>query len=268
MRRILLVEDDAIIAMAQASLLKRSGYDVTLAHSGEAAIRAVDDAEPPLDLVLMDVDLGPGIDGTEAASRILKTHDIPIVFVSSHTEKEMVEKTDRITSYGYVAKHSGETVLLASIKMAFRLYEAYRAITDQGKELRSTNEKYHRSQIRARIGSWEHDFVQDRLWWSAGMYQLLGFPSGTPVAMPEVMACFPPEEQVRFSSALKKAFDEDVPYTMEYTFKRPDGAVLKIRDEAELTGYGYTPGFVRSDARTTNAFMQSMAGSAGGMGGM
>lgn len=234
MQRILLVEDDAIIAMAQAALLKRSGYAVALAHSGEAAIRAVETADPPLDLVLMDVDLGPGMDGTEAASKILRTYDTPIVFVSSHTEREMVEKTDRITSYGYVVKHSGETVLLASIKMAFRLFQAYRALTDQGKELRSTNEKYRRSQIRARIGSWEHDFVTDHIWWSEGMYHLLGFAPGTPIALPAVMACFPEDDQVRFGAAVRRGLDGDEAYSMEYTFIRPDGVVLKIRDEGEV----------------------------------
>jgi DNA-binding NarL/FixJ family response regulator len=70
----------------------------------------------------MDVDLGEGMDGTEAAKRILADRTIPVVFLSSHTEREVVQKTEGITSYGYVVKHSGETVLMASIRMAFRLY--------------------------------------------------------------------------------------------------------------------------------------------------
>jgi PAS domain S-box-containing protein len=49
---------------------------------------------------------------------------LPLAFLSSHTEQEVVETTEGITSYGYIVKNSGETVLLASIKMAFRLFEA------------------------------------------------------------------------------------------------------------------------------------------------
>ena len=49
---------------------------------------------------------------------------LPIAFLSSHTEPEVVEKTVGITSYGYIVKNTGETVLLAAIKMALRLFEA------------------------------------------------------------------------------------------------------------------------------------------------
>ncbi len=65
-----------------------------------------------------------GIDGTQAAEQILNKIDIPIVFLSSHTEKEIVEKTENITSYGYVVKNSGIIVLDASIKMALKLFES------------------------------------------------------------------------------------------------------------------------------------------------
>jgi DNA-binding NarL/FixJ family response regulator len=89
--------------------------------SGEGAL-TVTDSVNGINLILMDIDLGDGMDGTEAAEIILSRHDIPLVFLSSHTEPEIVRKTDGITSYGYIVKNSGETVLLASIKMAFRLF--------------------------------------------------------------------------------------------------------------------------------------------------
>jgi PAS domain S-box-containing protein len=122
-RSILLVEDEAIIAMVESKLLERNGYAVSAVMSGEKAIEVV--KEDNFDLILMDIDLGPGkMTGTKAAEIILEDHDIPIVFLSSHTEQAIVEKTEGITSYGYIVKNSGDTVLLASIKMAFRLFEA------------------------------------------------------------------------------------------------------------------------------------------------
>jgi PAS domain S-box-containing protein len=234
MPHILLVEDDAIIALAEASVLRRAGYDVSVVHSGEKAIETVAAAAAPPDLVLMDVDLGPGLDGTEAASAILVRHDIPVLFLSSHTEHAMVDKTERITSYGYVVKHAGDTVLLASIHMAFRLHQAYLDLKVQGEELRSTNAKYSISQRTARIGSWEHDFVNGRLWWSEGMYDLLGFPPGNGVSLEAVSPCFSPEELSRFTEAVRRAFAGEEPYSMDYTFIRPDGTVLTIHDEGEV----------------------------------
>lgn len=122
-KTLLLVEDEIIQAMMNKAALEKYGYSVITATSGEQAVETVDQT-PGIDLILMDIDLGAGIDGTQAGELILKNHDIPVVFLSSHTEPEIVEKTERITSYGYVVKNSSITVLDASIKMAFKLFEA------------------------------------------------------------------------------------------------------------------------------------------------
>ena len=81
------------------------------------------------------------MDGTEAAQEILKHLEIPILFLSSHTEKEIVEKTEAITNYGYVVKNSTFTVLDASIKMAFKLFDAYVNIRSQRMDLEAANEE-------------------------------------------------------------------------------------------------------------------------------
>jgi PAS domain S-box-containing protein len=134
--RILLVEDEAILALAEARTIQKYGYEVVTAYTGREAIDLVE-SDPDISLILMDINLGRGMDGTETAQRILETHDLPIVFLSSHTEPAIVEKTEGITSYGYIVKNSGETVLIASIKMAFRLYEAHMAIKAQKENLRT-----------------------------------------------------------------------------------------------------------------------------------
>jgi len=123
-KTILLVEDEAVIALAGASNLKGLGYHVITASSGEKAIDAARE-NPGIDLVLMDIDLGRGMDGTEAARAILGERDLPVVFLSSHTEPEIVSRTESVTSYGYVVKNSGLTVLDSSIKMAFKLFKAH-----------------------------------------------------------------------------------------------------------------------------------------------
>jgi len=122
-KRILLVEDEAIIAMQEKLQLEKLGYSVDHAPSGEAAVAMATDEGRGFDAVLMDIDLGGGMDGTQAAEAMLKTGDIPIVFLSSHAEPGIVAKTERITSYGYVVKNSGIVILDASIKMALRLFD-------------------------------------------------------------------------------------------------------------------------------------------------
>lgn len=122
-KRILLVEDDPICAGDQKYAVEKYGYQMSVVSSGEAAL-SLFLCGKDFDLVLMDIDLGEGMDGTEAAQKILELKDVPLIFLSSHTEPEVVAKTEGITSYGYIVKNSGDTVLDASIKMAFRLFEA------------------------------------------------------------------------------------------------------------------------------------------------
>jgi CheY-like chemotaxis protein len=90
MKTLLLVEDEIILAMTEKKQLENYGYAVKTVNTGEQSIEAVK-TSPEIDLVLMDINLGDGIDGTQAAEIILKDHDIPIVFVSSHSEREVVE---------------------------------------------------------------------------------------------------------------------------------------------------------------------------------
>lgn len=124
MRRLLLVEDEAVIAMNEASILERYGYEVVTAYSGQQAVDTVD-RDPEINLVLMDIDLGSGMDGTQAAEAILSSREIPIVFLTAHAEREMVERVKSITRYGYVLKSSGEFVLVEAVATAFELFEAH-----------------------------------------------------------------------------------------------------------------------------------------------
>lgn len=124
---ILLVEDEALIALNERLTLEKKGFTVRVAHSGEEALAIVDE-DDSLDLVLMDIDLGQGMDGTEAAQRILEIKELPIVFLTSHAEQEMVRKVRGITQYGYILKSSGEFVLIQAIQIALDLFEAHRKL--------------------------------------------------------------------------------------------------------------------------------------------
>lgn len=122
-KTILMVEDEAIISLSTSKILQKNGFNVITANKGEKAIALIADSNE-IDLVLMDINLGPGIDGVETAAEILKLKHLPIIFLTSHSEKEIVDKIKTITSYGYVIKNSGEFVLLESINMALTLFDA------------------------------------------------------------------------------------------------------------------------------------------------
>lgn len=171
---VLLVEDQAVIAMSEKAILEKHGFTVILALSGEEAV-AIFDSTPGIDVVLMDIDLGAGMDGTEAAAAILGRRDVPVVFLSSHSDPATVERTERITCYGYVMKSSGEHVLTTSIKMACRLFAA-RAIQRESEEALRLNEERLRHIVEAAHDLvWETDAAGVTTYVSPNIESLLGY---------------------------------------------------------------------------------------------
>ena len=141
-KTILLVEDEALISLVGAKTIKQFGYKVITANTGEKAVRrAVENIN--ISLILMDINLGKGIDGPEAARQILSKKTLPIVFITSHTEKEYVDRVKEITRYGYVIKNSGDLVLQSAIEMALELFEAHRSMERTNQELTETNRKLY-----------------------------------------------------------------------------------------------------------------------------
>lgn len=132
-RKLMLVEDEGVIALNEKLMLQKNGYAIVVCNSGEDAIEYIEE-NSDIDLILMDINLGSGLTGPQAARKILEIKNVPIVFLSSHTEKEIVDKVKNITNYGYVVKNSGEFVLIESIEMAFSLHKAHKeAQLNEGK---------------------------------------------------------------------------------------------------------------------------------------
>ncbi len=132
---LLLVDDEPLVGTLHKLILERSGFTVNFVLNGESALERIRQQEFPL--VLMDIDLGEGMNGIETAREIIRQKDIPLLFLSSHTEDYIIAETEAISSYGYVVKGTGDTVLIASVKMALRLHNAKMVI--QEKELQFRN---------------------------------------------------------------------------------------------------------------------------------
>lgn len=135
---VLLVEDQAMMALVETKDLEGYGYQVIHCSTGEEALDEVR-ANQTIQVILMDVDLGVGMDGIETAQIILQEKDIPLLFLSGYTNRVIVEKTEKVTSYGYIVKNSGITVIDASIKMALRLFKERQQVNWQRRVLEKKN---------------------------------------------------------------------------------------------------------------------------------
>lgn len=133
--RVFVVEDEAIIAMELLDRLAQFGYRACgHAANGEQALRTIVEAKP--DVVLMDIHLGPGIDGIETARRLQETHDIPVVFLTAFCDVPLVEQAARVDAFGYVPKPFTDHAVRAALAMALARHGAASGLRDANAMLR------------------------------------------------------------------------------------------------------------------------------------
>jgi CheY-like chemotaxis protein len=104
--RVLIVEDEAIIALDLKYRLRKLGYEVVAcANTGEDAIQYACDIQP--DLVLMDIQLKGSIDGIQAACQIRECVDIPVIFTTAQSDLatwEQIARSRPLFSMGFLNK--------------------------------------------------------------------------------------------------------------------------------------------------------------------
>lgn len=102
-KKIMIVEDETVVADDIQSCLIKSGYAVPASVStGEEAIEILAEVAPAL--VLMDIHLAGGMDGIETARRIAELADIPIVFLTAYSDTKSLERVKTVEPFGYIVK--------------------------------------------------------------------------------------------------------------------------------------------------------------------
>ena len=115
--RILIVEDERIVANDLRGRLDRIGYDVVgMACTGADAIALASEHLP--DIVLMDITLKGAMDGVEAAEAIGRTSDIPVIFMTAHSDDVTLQRAKLTGPFGYILKPLEERELHTTIEMA------------------------------------------------------------------------------------------------------------------------------------------------------
>lgn len=156
-KNILLVENELSAALPITAILKDHGFTTTVAASGEDALRMIED-DPSIELVLMDIELGEGMDGTEAARLILEIRELPLIFLVSRSGCKNIEKTEVINSYGFITNETQPPVIVASIKTALRLFNRHKD-NIKNEKLLEEREFFFQESLRAgNLGLYKYDY--------------------------------------------------------------------------------------------------------------
>ncbi len=128
-KQILIVEDERIVATDIKMSLQKFEYAVCgIAHSGEEAVKKAE--ENHVDLVLMDIALEGEMDGIEAASIIRSRFNIPVVYLTAHSDEKTLERAKITEPFGYILKPFMDKDLHATIDMAFYKFRMERKLKE------------------------------------------------------------------------------------------------------------------------------------------
>ncbi|MBD3886491.1 response regulator [Phormidium tenue FACHB-886] len=142
--RILVVEDERVVARDIEKRLKKLGYLVPASvASGEAALEKVAELRP--DLVLMDIRLKGPMDGIEAAEQIRADFDTPVIYLTAYADDATLQRAKVTEPFGYIVKPFDERDLQVAIEIALRrrLSEtAIRVALEKEKELSELKSRF------------------------------------------------------------------------------------------------------------------------------
>ena len=122
MKSILIVEDESIVAMELKDRLQLMGYRISdICTTGEQAVTAAKKMKP--DLILMDIILKGEQDGIETAAAIRKVRDIPVLFLTAHSDQKTLSRAIKESPYGYILKPFRKKELQISIDLALERHK-------------------------------------------------------------------------------------------------------------------------------------------------
>ncbi|MDP3717275.1 MAG: PAS domain S-box protein [Acidobacteriota bacterium] len=194
--RILIVEDESIIARDIESQLLRLGHDVVgIAMSVEGAVAMAGATRPHL--VLMDINLPGRLDGIDAAIAIREQFSIPSVFLTAYATDDMVERATRAEPLGYLIKPFDEQSLRTTIEVALHKDHADR-------RLRASEARYRAVVQSANDAIITVDSADRIVGWSAAAAGLFGYAEAEALGQSGQMLLAPGQEDSH-DLAMKRA---------------------------------------------------------------
>ncbi|MCH8494678.1 MAG: response regulator [Balneolales bacterium] len=134
--RLLIVEDERIVAMDLRQRLERFGYEVVdIAASGLKAIELVEEHHP--DMVLMDIRIQGDMDGIQTAGMLRDRFDMPHIYLTAHRDDETIGRAKQTEPFGYLLKPFNDREIQTTIEMAVHKHEMSLKLKQSERKFRS-----------------------------------------------------------------------------------------------------------------------------------
>jgi CheY-like chemotaxis protein len=137
--KILVIEDEGLVAKDIGNMIRQLEYETPyIVHSGEEALKMLSEVRP--DLVLMDIGLRGEIDGVETAERIKAQVEVPIIYLTSYSDEDTLQRAKGTDPYGYIIKPFEAIELKTTVEMALSRYKTEKQLRDKENLFRETLE--------------------------------------------------------------------------------------------------------------------------------
>lgn len=228
-KRILICEDEILLSNDMAWTLKNMGYSVAgQVRFGEACLGAAQELQP--DLIIMDVRLEGEIDGIEAVELIRATMDIPVVYITGYSEKDLLERAKKTEPYGYLGKPVGLSELRSTIETALYKHEADKKVKESEAKYRALVEQVPIMSYSAAL-----DEASSTLYISPQIEMLVGYTQEDYAADPYLWRKrLHPDDRSRVLAELGKCRETADRFSFEYRMLTKSGSVIWVLDQAQV----------------------------------
>ena len=226
-RRLLLVDDDALLRGMAAKTLRHAGFAVTEAEDGAAALALY--AAAPFDLVLLDVVM-PELDGYQACARIRELPQgaqVPVLMLTGLNDNESIELAYQAGATDFIAKPINWTLLSHRVRYALRASAAVASA------MRS-RERLERAHHIATMGSWEIHLPDGTFVCSPELARVFGAPEEAVkiTTGDDLIACVCADDRETVRQARAAAARDARGYQLTYRIERFDGALRTVFEQA------------------------------------
>lgn len=238
-KRILVVEDEGVIAMELAATLREFGYDVVgAANDGAGAVALAAEFKP--DLVMMDIVIRGPVDGIEAAARIRAARDVPVVFLTAYGDQKTLARAKAVAPYGYLLKPYRPDDLRATIEMTLNRHDIERALAEQRLALAASEDALRQSEARlkeaqriARLGSWDRDLRTDAAIWSDEIFRILELDRSAS-SFQAFLGRVHPDDRETVERIYTPEDSNQTAESLTYRLRMPDGRVKYVRQNHQV----------------------------------
>jgi len=269
-KKILIVEDEMVVAMDLAQRLRKLGYDCSSVPSGEQAVEEVKAFQP--DVALLDIMLSGEMDGIATAAKIRVNHDIPVVYLTANADEHTLSRAQLTHPASYLLKPFKERELHICIEMALvnhalqrelkaaredlekrvieRTADLIRANASLRQEMRSRQESEAQVREQAALLDKARDaiFVRNReglvLYWNSSAERLYGFSKTEAMSQPTAVVL---HEEAEAASTALKATLEHGEWIGELTHRNRNGADFIVESRWTLVREDNTVLIVNTD---------------------